>query len=570
MKKFTLLSVALLMFSLSALAQIKMYLHFNDGTRVEYIASRVDSITFDSQTHIPDEPDKPEENPDVPVGPKPDEGVPDANGHDYVDLGLPSGTLWATMNVGATSPEDYGDYFAWGETSSKAIYNWSTYKWMTSGMSSWKGVNKYTIADDQTSGVWYNSYGNFIGDNKTTLELSDDAANASWGGDWRMPTKAEQDELRNSSYTTWTWTTQNGVNGYKVTSKTNGNSIFLPAAGSLSYSYLYDAGSFGYYWSSSLSTDYSNGAYSLNFDSSNVDWGNNRRDYGRSVRPVLRDVEFTFTLMFDGNGGEGTMPAIDGQHDDRVKIPASTFTRDGYYFVGWNTKANGSGTSYSADESIILTADLTLYAQWEESKGTGTANGHDWVDLGLPSGTKWATCNVGADSPEDYGDYFAWGETTPKSTYDWSTYKWCNASYDTQTKYCTDSEYGTVDNKTTLELSDDAAYVNWGSSWRMPTKAEQDELTNANYTTWTWTTQNGVNGYKVTSKTNGNSIFLPAAGYRYYSDLINDGSYGYYWSSSLYTDYSDVAYDLNFRSSDVDWDDNSRDLGQSVRSVLAE
>ncbi|MBR5532185.1 MAG: T9SS C-terminal target domain-containing protein, partial [Bacteroidales bacterium] len=130
---------------------------------------------------------------------------------------------------------------------------------------------------------------------------------------------------------------------------------------------------------------------------------------------------------------------------------------------------------------------------------------NEYVDLGLPSGIKWATCNVGANSPEDYGDYFAWGETEPKDYYDWSTYKYCNGSYDIMTKYFTDSDYGTVDNKTTLELTDDAAHVNWGGNWRMPTKAEQDELRNTDNCTWEWTTLNGVEGYKVISKKNGNS-----------------------------------------------------------------
>ena len=98
------------------------------------------------------------------------------------------------------------------------------------------------------------------------------------------------------------------------------------------------------------------------------------------------------------------------------------------------------------------------------------------VDLGLPSGTLWADRNVGADAPEAYGDYFAWGEVTPKTEYNWSTYKWCNGDAYSQTKYFTSSSYGTVDGKTTLDLEDDAAYVNMGSEWRMPTNAEQDEL----------------------------------------------------------------------------------------------
>jgi hypothetical protein len=188
---------------------------------------------------------------------------------------------------------------------------------------------------------------------------------------------------------------------------------------------------------------------------------------------------------------------------------------------------------------------------------------HEYVDLGLS--VKWATCNVGASKPEEYGDYFAWGETQPKTTYDWSTYKWCNGSYDTQTKYCTKSSYGTVDNKTQLELSDDAARANWGGSWRMPTRAEQDEL--RENCTWTWTTQNGVNGYKVTSKKNGNSIFLPAAGYRSGSSRYNAGSYGYYWSSSLYTDSPNLAYFLDFSSGYVDWYYNFRCIGFTVRPV---
>jgi hypothetical protein len=201
------------------------------------------------------------------------------------------------------------------------------------------------------------------------------------------------------------------------------------------------------------------------------------------------------------------------------------------------------------------------------NSGTGGSGGsesnHEYVDLGLS--VKWATCNVGASKPEDYGDYFAWGETSPKSTYNWSTYKWCNNSYNSLTKYCTSSSYGTVDNKTQLDLSDDAARVNWGGNWRMPTHDEFTELRTK--CTWSEITQNGVYGYKVTSKTNGRSIFLPEAGYWANSSLGYAGSSGVYWSSSLYTDYPSSARYVYFNSSSVGWNYDDRYCGQSVRPV---
>ncbi len=202
---------------------------------------------------------------------------------------------------------------------------------------------------------------------------------------------------------------------------------------------------------------------------------------------------------------------------------------------------------------------------------SGTINGREYVDLGLPSGTKWATCNVGASKPEEYGDYFAWGETTPKSTYDWSTYRWCNGSSITMTKYCTQSDYGYngfTDNLTELQPEDDAATANWGSGWRMPSYGQFSELFNSSYTTSEWTTLNGVYGYKVTSKSNGNSIFLPAAGYRWNDELIYAGSYGYYWSSSLDPNYGSGAYYLDFRSGGWGWSSNIRSNGLSVRAEL--
>jgi len=196
-------------------------------------------------------------------------------------------------------------------------------------------------------------------------------------------------------------------------------------------------------------------------------------------------------------------------------------------------------------------------------------DGNEYVDLGLPSGTLWATCNVGATKPEGYGDYFAWGETTPKSTYNWSTYKYCNGSYNTQTKYCTSSGYGTVDNKTELELSDDAAYVNWGSDWRMPSDDQFRELINSSYTTTEWTTVNGIYGRKITSNSNGSSIFLPAAGYYSENVLKNADASGNYWSRTLAGAPNNARYLRYSTSASITSDVWYRFVGHSVRPVRA-
>ncbi len=161
---------------------------------------------------------------------------------------------------------------------------------------------------------------------------------------------------------------------------------------------------------------------------------------------------------------------------------------------------------------------------------------HEWVDLGLPSGTLWATCNVGASAPEEYGDYFAWGETAPKDWYDWGSYKWCNGRYGTLTKYCTRSDHGYngfVDNKTELDPEDDAVYVNWGPLWRMPSLWQIQEL--CDNCTCQSTQLNGVNGQLLTGP-NGNTLFLPLAGDRYRNSLEDAGSWGYYWSSTVRSD----------------------------------
>lgn len=203
----------------------------------------------------------------------------------------------------------------------------------------------------------------------------------------------------------------------------------------------------------------------------------------------------------------------------------------------------------------------------EPENGTDDTNStYEAVDLGLS--VRWATHNVGAKSPEEYGGYYSWGETEEKSNYEWSTYKW---GKDEQSriviKYCTNSEYGEVDGRAILEPEDDVAHVKWGDSWRMPTFAEFQELQDK--CTWEWVTINGVNGYKVSG--NGNSIFLPAAGCRYYDEeevrYLDEG--GAYWSSTLNEEDSDCANCFSFFPEDdyLGYDCVSRYPGVSIRPV---
>ena len=333
--------------------------------------------------------------------------------HEYVDLGLPSGTLWATCNIGADNPEDIGDFFAWGETAPKSWYNFDNYT--CSGYDGSEGSPKELLPED-------------------------DAATVNWGSEWQMPNVRQFKELRNERYTTTEWTTVNGVGGYKITSNSNGNSIFLPAAGHILGTTHFEPES-GCYWSrTTLDSEY---AFYMLFSTYGTGYRNCDRAYGLNIRPVR-----------------------------------------------------------------VL----------EEKE-------HEYVDLGLPSGTLWATCNVGAYIPEEYGDYFCWGETEQKGV---------------------SEAYSFTDNPMELLPENDAATVNWGGDWRMPSLAQIEELINENYTTTEWTTLNGVHGRKITSKSNGNSIFLPAAG-----NMESSGNYGWYWSRSINASSNQNAWILLFDSDQI-------------------
>ena len=345
---------------------------------------------------------------------------PGVDGHEYVDLGL--SVKWATCNVGANKPEEYGDYFAWGETAPKEYYDWSTYKYCNGS-----GFTFTKYCNDSSCG--YNGFT----DNKTILDPEDDAATANWGGAWRMPTKAELDELCNSC--TWTWIDQNGVFGSKVVGK-NGNSIFLPCAG-----YVYDGSSdlrMGEYWSSTLHI-YPYYAYIVYFLGSITGQSSYAfRNEGRSIRPVYGELvqqPATKQYIISVYSIEDSYGIVSGggTYDEGSLVTITATAKSGYKFTEWN---DGNTDN---PRIVTVTKDAIYTAHFEKNNMNA---GHEYVDLGLS--VKWATCNVGATKPEEYGDYFAWGEVEPKEHYDWSTYKF--GSRYNLFKYCHDS-YGSVDNK---------------------------------------------------------------------------------------------------------------------------
>ena len=516
--KSILATLLLLVAGLQTAQAQRVVLNFLNGNKVQYNVTELQDIQFVEITAI--------------------------DGHEYIDLGLPSGTLWATTNIGAENPEDYGNYYSWGETQTKDDYSARNYVF---GNPIYGSVTKYNAEDG-------------------LMELlpEDDAATVNWGSNWQMPSAAQCDELICEDYTTATpIITQDGKNGFLITSKINGSSIFLPLPGYM-IDILFAAETDGCYYSRTKHSQYASDACVMYaYHSSRKDYlevSSLNRNIGGSIRPVrYQDIPYqwpvkSITLV---ETEISLTPNATRQLNANV-LPSYAHNK----LLAWESSdesvatvdATGLVTAVKSGTCIITcraTDGSGVFAECQvrvTNDNSGVSDGREYVDLCLPSGTLWATCNVGANSPEEYGDYFAWGETEPKSEYDWSTYKWCNGSYDTMTKYCTNSSYGYngfTDGKTELDPEDDAATANWGSGWQMPSHEQMEELYNSSNTTTEWTQQNDVNGYKITSNSNGNSIFLPANGM------------SSYWSRSLNADNSNSAYYLGIYSRGIKTYDNA-------------
>lgn len=478
--------------------------------------------------------------------------TPTPEGHEWVDLGLPSGTLWATCNIGATTPEGYGDYFAWGETEPKQVYDWQTYKW---GYYFQGGMSKY---------VTNSEYGMI--DYKTELELEDDAASANWGPSWCTPSSEQQSELY--SECSWEWTSMNDVNGYMVTGP-KGNKLFLPAAGYYEGNSNDNEGLRGEYWSRMLRVNNAIHSYTLHLYGGyygSVSMFEETREKGLSVRAVrvspddlhIEQQSLDLGVVPIGETCTGQLTFV----NCTMKSMTLTLTADApFSFNHEEDNASSITVVVPGNSRDTVTVMFTATTPGEFNGNVTIQNSapdgsqraipvhadaftddfppHEYVDLGLPSGTLWATMNIGANSPEEYGDYFAWGEITPKEVYSWGTYKWCDGTPSSMTKYCIDSYYGLIDHKFELEPADDAAYMNWGPSWRMPTREQQIEL--RQYCTWQISSINDITGHLVTGP-NGNTLFFPRAGmYDGSTPNYYAGQFSFYWSRTL-TCFSNSAY----------------------------
>ena len=518
----------------------------------------------------------------------------------FVELG--PGIKWATMNLGATSETDHGDYFAWGETepyySSLDPRTWKAGK--ESGYD-WASYTKYTTDGGNTLSkyVLNDSYGTV--DGRTVLEAVDDAATAILGEDWRTPTRAEWSWLYSNC--TWDYGEKNGVYGFTVTSNVSGyesNSIFIPMAGSGDGTNIYGGGErMIIYWTSSLEWDPwypSTNTASLFWTTKPLPDGvaiaigsdSYYRCKGYPIRPVCMPKTSVSGISLNTTSVNLTV----GETSQlSATVTPSEATEKGYV---WSTsdesvaRVNTSGTVTAVGGGTATITATTVDGGFTASCEV-TVLGYVEMDEGF----KWATMNIGATSETDFGDYFAWGDPVPKvgtpAGYTWGTYKhmYPNMSdpyginkYQVEDNQTMSMWYNgstfTGDNKLTLDAEDDPATVIWGSKWRSPTKEEWARLADMDKFRWLWQddyNNTGVSGILVTSKVpgyQGHSIFLPLAG-AMNGSVPEYTTYGVYWSSTLFESLTMQARGLSFASGESYPDSSSRPercLGLPVRAVL--
>ena len=446
-----------------------------------------------------------------------------------IDLGL--SVLWATCNVGALNPEEFGGYYQWAgiqDVNGTAI-GWQNCPYYDYDYGKWTKYNGRT-ADG-------------VVDNLSCLEAEDDVATVTRGSNWRTPTAREWWDLEYTENCSWTWATLNGVNGYIVQSKIPGftdNWIFLPAAGyQLNSSTPQSVGTFGCYWASVLyncSID-ARHAYYAYFDSENVGSEHDFRRDGHTVRPVWGENIPATSLYLNLS----SITLMKNETTDLVAtvVPGRATNKS----IVWNSDDTSIATvSSSGTVTAVAIGETTISATTSDGDLTALCNvivTHDYVDLGLPSGTLWATCNINAAQPEHSGSYFAWGATRG--------YKPTNIEPDEDYDYCdwvVDSGYSGVGNGSSkngtenlpVDSSYDAARNAWGEGWRMPTKEDFEELFSDSNTTTTYESS----GYRITSKANGNSIYLGSYHGKGSGGILSPN--GGFWTSSCSGLNSNQAY----------------------------
>ena len=378
-----------------------------------------------------------------------------------------------------------------------------------------------------------------------------------------MPTKEEWDEILKPDNCDCIRTSLNGVDGLKFTSKKEGytgNWIFIPAAGRMSGTELQKFGVDMYCWSSSVCSNPTSQAWDIKLWSDGDPFiDKNVRYYGNTIRPVYDPIAHQNISL-----SRSSLELAIGTSFMLSAIPSPENSTDVTF--QWSTSNpsiasvdGGTVTAVSPGSAVIT---VTAVESGKSANCTVTVKNENLmisVDLGLS--VIWATCNLGASIPEEIGNHYAWGEAQPRPSGfgDWSKYKYGSSST-SMTKYNNSSSYGTVDNKSTLEMVDDAARTLLGGSWRMPTKAEYDELVNG--CTKSWVDRNGVTGVLLTSKNNGASIFFPL-------NALTQDEKGYYWSSSLYTSIPYNAWEFLFTTDNSTYGTyyGDRFHGRSIRAV---